>query len=85
MEFGWPYEHKDGLGDQVTSSAEVQSDNTILITARGSRSGVVTTVIQIKEGDLWLTQTMPEKEWFPFYPLRYRRHYEVQPIFECCP
>ena len=85
MEFGWPYEHKDGLGDHVTSSAEVQSDNTILITARGSRSGVVTTVIQIKDGDLWLTQTMPEKEWFPFNPFRNRRHYMVQLIFERCP
>jgi len=61
MEFGGPYEHKDGLGDPVTSTAQVQSDNTILITARGSRSGVVTTVIQIKDGELWLTQTMPEK------------------------
>jgi len=61
MEFDGPYDHKDGLGDAVTSTAEILENNTILITATGSRSGVVTTVIEIKDGELWLTQTMPEK------------------------
>ena len=66
MEFDGPYDHKDGLGDAVTSTAEILENNTILITATGSRSGVVTTVIEIKDGELWLTQTMPEKERFDF-------------------
>ena len=63
MEFDGPYKHNDGLGTPVVSTATVRPDtNDIYIEARGGGAGLMTTTIHMVNGELWLTQTLPEKK-----------------------
>ena len=63
MEFDAPYKHKDGLGYSVVSTATVLPEkNEIFISAIGGKAGEMTTTIRIDDqNQLWLIQTLPEK------------------------